>query len=268
MIKPYAIAIALALTFSSPVFAQLEPLERLPQSGQVRGALTGEKTYLFSAQQGQQIRLDIWAGFLTVEIYRPNGQRLTSLTSGQWSGNAPESGEYRLKLTTAQQTNYALRVAVSTPQPQQPTQPSTLQPVEFQPSTRNPNIPIMVLRESTNNFRLISPSPDPAKPAYDGRLTLADVHLAKMYEVTQFFCEGNPEIGPLNWQYESAGRIRKITISCNAAADIVNQFGLWEGERSERTRIYGRSIADYTIPVLAISGEDEITQWIRFRFRF
>jgi hypothetical protein len=142
-----------------------------------------------------------------------------------------------------------------------------------------PDFPITQLRwwnwseeEPWQPMQLTVPDVDTTISAYGGLLRRYDVHIAKMFEVSHFFCKQNPNLEGLDWTYDAAnGNIYmgNFKISCALASDIANAYDL---NRLEPTTIsfvdiqpdqsrdnpYSR---DYLVPVLNISTNRKILRW-------
>ncbi len=123
---------------------------------------------------------------------------------------------------------------------------------------------------------LIVPDTDTTASAYGARLRLYDVHIAKMFEVSNFLCQrrgNNTSFKGYEWFYSAGnGNINmgNYRITCRLANQIARSYGLGKLERTEigRDTEGGPPEADvYSIPVLNITG-DKVPRWMNFVQRF
>lgn len=123
---------------------------------------------------------------------------------------------------------------------------------------------------------LIVPDTDTTASAYGGRLRLYDVHIAKMFEVSNFLCQrlgNNTSFKGYEWFYRAGnGNINmgNFRITCRLAREITQSYGLGKLERTEigRDTEGGPPESDvYSIPVLNITG-NKVPRWINFVQRF
>ena len=122
---------------------------------------------------------------------------------------------------------------------------------------------------------LTVPDQDTTQSAYGGILRRYDVHVAKMFEVSHYYCQQNEAIEGFRWNYEAANGnvfMGRFDISCHLAKDIATAYGLQRTEHTEvsfgdiqpdetRENPYGR---DYEIPVLNISTNAKIQKWRQY----
>lgn len=103
----------------------------------------------------------------------------------------------------------------------------------------------------------VVPDSDTTVSAYGGKLTLYDVHIAKMIEVTQYrWCSPRKGYKGVYFNYEADnGKVfmGQIYISCQLAARAFSEFG---AGRAEQTAIYDRGNGPerIRIPVLDLTG--------------
>lgn len=86
------------------------------------------------------------------------------------------------------------------------------------------------------------PSRDNNRNFFDSELSVSDLHIAKMYEVTDALCQRrftypfNQNIQTFQWSYAAGGMaIAQLTISCTEAQNVFNSFG--QGFLAETTTI-------------------------------
>jgi serine/threonine-protein kinase len=113
----------------------------------------------------------------------------------------------------------------------------------------------------------IVPDRDTSQPAYGGSLTRYDVHVAKMFELSNLYCnQANGNWDSVEWNYFAGdGNINggRFVFSCQLVRDIVSAYGLG---RSEQTRVaYSPTGAETTenVPVLNLVGS-KIPKFISF----
>lgn len=152
--------------------------------------------------------------------------------------------------------------------------PNPVQLVKSQPTAQTPiniaqanstEVPITLIafapaiRGGEARGVFIVPDRDTTRSAYGGKLRRYDVHLAKMFEISNLYC--NPDNGNWNrveWNYfADAGRINmgKFRLDCNEVRQVVAAYGLG---RPESTTIYyygasGKPSLE-RIPVLDLNG--------------
>ena len=120
----------------------------------------------------------------------------------------------------------------------------------------------MTVSSDEGYYFLSTPVDDTTVPAYGGRLRLYDVHIAKMFEMTQYYCKPRGGERVLKWIY-SANKtpMGEFHISCDLANDITVAYGLG---KTEYTRTSGRPA---NVPTLNITG-GKVDKWIRFTNNF
>lgn len=104
--------------------------------------------------------------------------------------------------------------------------------------------------------------------AYGGQLSRYDVHIAKMFEITDYECLKSVETGQvLNtiiWRYYAGGgdiKMGAYGIHCQEARMVAGRFGLGQAEPTEIT--YYRLTPTVDIPILDITGS-KVSQWQSF----
>ncbi len=118
-------------------------------------------------------------------------------------------------------------------------------------------------------MQLTVPNRDTTQPAYGGKLRLYDVHLAKMFETSQFLCQQYRSVSGYEWVYSAGNgsiRMGNFRISCNLASETASTYGLGKPERTSIARDTegGPPESDvYSIPILDITGS-KVQQWINF----
>jgi len=113
------------------------------------------------------------------------------------------------------------------------------------------------------NF-LTVPDTDTTQSAYGGRLRNYDVHVAKMFEMTYYYCQQSYGNHTYRWRYSASnGKVGmgEFHISCRLASDIATAYGLG---KPEYTPTSGRPI---NVPTLNITG-GKIDQWMHFTRNF
>jgi hypothetical protein len=127
----------------------------------------------------------------------------------------------------------------------------------------------------SHQFTITVPNIKTDEPAYGGRLRIYDVHIAKMVEVTDFYCT-NGVIGsgrPVVWQYYAgSGRtdMGRFELSCNLARDLAIAYGVGATESTLVDQFpHGRRRStDVAIPTLNIRGSGKINSWLGFTNNF
>ncbi len=144
---------------------------------------------------------------------------------------------------------------------------------------QNTELPMQISLEDRSAFFLIVPDRDVSRSAYGGKLKLYDAHVAKMFEVTQHFCQTEPKRSSgYDWIYEkNGGRTREpgtsigtFKISCNLANDIAIAYGSGKPERTTVGFCRGGGACPpktYSIPILNITG-GKVNSWIQFMSKF
>jgi serine/threonine-protein kinase len=128
--------------------------------------------------------------------------------------------------------------------------------------------------EGSDGFALLSitvPNRDTTKSAYGGQLRFYDVHVAKMFEVTDFLCQqldSDSNINGYEWFYSAANgqtSMGRFRISCSLARDIATAYGLGKTERTAiglDTEGGPPESNVYSIPILNITGSKVRNGWI------
>ena len=144
----------------------------------------------------------------------------------------------------------------------------TTQPPKTQSLASNTALPMeIVFDEGAADITV--PDQDTSLSAYGGRLRRYDVHIAKMFEVTNFLCQQQLVGGSIIWGYQASGGnidMGKFTISCRLASDIGTAYGLGNPEATsiEFTQGEGKSSTrSYDIPIFDITG-NKVPKWINF----
>lgn len=147
----------------------------------------------------------------------------------------------------------------------------------LQPAVANTDFPIteITLAKADNTSmegEFLVPDRDTTRPAYGvgSRLRRYDVHVAKMFELTNYQCRQDPGLMRINWQYYANSgntRMGAFNINCRLAQDIAVAYGLG---RSEQTAILkdGRFEEVYDVPTLNIMGANKISKWLSFSQTF
>jgi hypothetical protein len=123
-------------------------------------------------------------------------------------------------------------------------------------------------------FKLITPgdSMQSAYPEGGSRLLQIHIHIAKMFEITGYYCRETPLASDIPkrfalWDYQVMGghSVGILTITCPEALNIARIYGLGPPERTEIFQPSQRGDRTVTInvPTLQISG-DKIEGWMRF----
>lgn len=150
--------------------------------------------------------------------------------------------------------------------------------------TTVPDFPITQLRwwnwndasmQPWQPITLTVPDQDTTQSAYGGSLRRYDVHVAKMFEVSHYYCQQDEAIEGFRWNYEAANGnvyMGRFDISCDLARNIVTAYGV---KRTESTEISSSNIQpdrlrrnpyskDYEIPVLNIDTNAKIRTWRQY----
>jgi serine/threonine-protein kinase len=133
--------------------------------------------------------------------------------------------------------------------------------------------------EGTDGFALLSltvPNQNTTSSAYGGQLRFYDVHIAKMFEVTDFLCKqfgSDHSLSGYEWFYSAANgqtSMGRFRISCSLARDIAIAYGLGKTERTAiglDTEGGPPESNVYSIPILNITGS-KVPKWMDFVQRF
>jgi hypothetical protein len=128
-------------------------------------------------------------------------------------------------------------------------------------------------------FGLTVPDRDTTASAYGGKLRRYDVHIAKMVEVTSYFCGEDSGQTVYRWQYyagEGALPMGNFDISCRLANDLVTAYSFMPRVEATVITYYGETPdgsarAPYSltqeIPVLGITS-GKVDRWMEFTQRF
>lgn len=116
----------------------------------------------------------------------------------------------------------------------------------------------------------VVPDTDTTRSAYGGRLRRYDVHVAKMFELTNYECENARDRtwSRILWRYEAGGgdiNMGMFDISCNRAAGAGHAYGFGKPEATRVT--YYRATATVYAPILNITG-NKISAWLNFTNNF
>lgn len=116
---------------------------------------------------------------------------------------------------------------------------------------------------------MVVPDSDTTRSAYGGRLRRYDVHVAKLFELTNYECN-QPERNwnRIIWRYKANGgdtHMGAFDISCSLARDIATAYGTGKTEATSVT--YYRARATINVPILSITG-NKIDSWLRFTQNF
>ncbi|MGB3534320.1 MAG: hypothetical protein WBA13_12490 [Microcoleaceae cyanobacterium] len=146
-----------------------------------------------------------------------------------------------------------------------------------QPVYRSTIVP-MRLESGEGMYTMIVPNSDITQSAYGGELSLYDVHIAKMIEVTYDTCqqmkrERGMDAGSRTWFYQTENgsiNIENLNISCSFAEQIVETYGLGKPEPTvvkNFVEFQGVNTETRLIPILDITGS-KVPQWINFASGF
>lgn len=114
------------------------------------------------------------------------------------------------------------------------------------------------------NFNV--PDQNTTQSAYGGELRLYDVHLAKMFEVTNYECKQTNERrwNHIIWKYyanNGNAYMGSFKISCRLAQEIASAYGL--GSTEPTSILYYRASTTRDIPTLNITGS-KVDKWLNF----
>jgi len=122
------------------------------------------------------------------------------------------------------------------------------------------------------NADFVVPDTDTTVSAYGGQLRRYDVHVAKMFELTDFECLNTNKTdrnwNRIVWRYSAASgsaKMGSLDISCRLAREIATAYGLGKLERTTVT--YYRATTQIDVPILNITGS-KIDKWLNFVQRF
>lgn len=120
----------------------------------------------------------------------------------------------------------------------------------------------------TANFTV--PDTDTTRSAYGGRLRRYDVHVAKMFELTNFECENTPDRtwSRILWSYKAGGGqidMGMFDISCDRAAGAGHAYGFG---KPEATKVYYYRVpATVYVPILNIT-DWKVSAWMNYTKNF
>lgn len=118
-------------------------------------------------------------------------------------------------------------------------------------------------------MQLTVPNRDTTQSAYGGKLRLYDVHIAKMFETSQFLCQQFRGVSGYEWVYSAGNgsiRMGNFRIPCSLASEMASTYGLGKPERTSIAKDTegGPPESDvYSIPIFDITGS-KVQQWINF----
>lgn len=146
----------------------------------------------------------------------------------------------------------------------------TSQPTVSQTEFPITSIPFINSSDNIQLARFVVPDTDTTRSAYGGQLRRYDVHLAKMFEVTDYECRRQSERNwsQVAWQYYAAGgdvNMGTFFITCNHAREIAIAYGL--GQTEATSILYYRVTIAEDVPILNIVG-DKIGRWLDFTRSF
>uniref|UniRef100_A0A832H836 Uncharacterized protein n=1 Tax=Oscillatoriales cyanobacterium SpSt-402 TaxID=2282168 RepID=A0A832H836_9CYAN len=115
---------------------------------------------------------------------------------------------------------------------------------------------------------LTVPDKDTTKSAYGSKLRRYDVHIARMFEVTQQLCiESNGSAGPVLWRYTAGnGTINMGTFRIECG-DADGAAMMMNAGKKERVTIYrsseggARDSVVLTVLALDLSNDAQATRW-------
>jgi hypothetical protein len=154
---------------------------------------------------------------------------------------------------------------------------ATLMAGTIAPQAAKADIPMVVTIEE-GMWSLNVPDADTTASAYGGRLRLYDVHVAKMVEVTNYYCSRSPKASDSRpesyyWSY-SADRGRanmgSFKITCELAQSLATTYGLGKPESTTvRFEVSSEVMGSRTqrFPILNITGK-KIDKWMNFTSNF
>jgi hypothetical protein len=136
------------------------------------------------------------------------------------------------------------------------------------------SVPMKIYNESDDgSFILNTPtSGDDSQPAFGGKMRLYDVYIAKMVEVTHQFCQHQfRNAQSHSWSYgygrtERGRKYKRFTISCELAEQLRQKYGLGLPERTTIafSRGGGSTNRIFDLPILDITGDSKVNQWLKF----
>lgn len=131
------------------------------------------------------------------------------------------------------------------------------------------NILFMGASSGISSAQFVVPDRDTTRSAYGGKLRRYDVHVAKMFELTDYECRSRDRTwSRIIWRYKAGGGnidMGAFDISCSMAAEIRNAYGLGKPEATPVT--YYRARTTINVPILNITG-GKVGTWINFTKNF
>ncbi len=122
---------------------------------------------------------------------------------------------------------------------------------------------------NTRIARFVVPNSDTTVSAYGGQLRLYDVHVAKMFELTDYECQTTDRNwSNIAWRYQAGGgdiEMGTFFITCDLAREMAISYGLGEPELTNVT--YYRANTTISVPILNIVG-DNVERWLTFTSTF
>ena len=124
------------------------------------------------------------------------------------------------------------------------------------------DIPMQVSSDEGFHF-LVVPNSETTSSAYGGRLRLYDVHIAKIFEMSHYYCQYGRENVFILRYFANNGKTPMGTfrITCRLDNKIASAYGLG---KTEYTPTSGRAA---NVPTLKITG-GKIDAWMNFTQNF
>jgi len=121
--------------------------------------------------------------------------------------------------------------------------------------------------ETTKSARFVVSDSSTTESAFGGDLRKYDIHIAKIFEVTHWWCMQAPgDKNGLSWKYFADGGevdMGTFNISCNEANNIALRFRFSKPENT-KINVGEGSLLTEAIPVLDIDNEGASSAWIDF----
>jgi serine/threonine-protein kinase len=119
--------------------------------------------------------------------------------------------------------------------------------------------------------KFIVPNKDISQSVDEGQLSLYRVHIAKMFEVTNYLCkkyfDQDPVTEGILWDYRASNGktpMGKFKIPCSRAREVAIAYGLVTPEPTNIRFIVGsRHTKIYPVPILNITGLN-VKPWLSF----
>jgi hypothetical protein len=128
-------------------------------------------------------------------------------------------------------------------------------------------------RDNWQSIELIVPDRDNRKKVDRLKLSLYDIHVAKMFEISHFLCQRDRTVVGYNWSYQVASgnlEIGRYKISCTLARETAATYGLGKPETTAIRRNFrlpnnrhSVAVEKYLIPTLNIL-KNRFLQWRKF----